>query len=178
MHHFRNEKQETTYERRNRISKSRENHNAQKKGNVQILGGIGKWDCQKMDIREKKVFKKCLRRTRKLFEIKLYCRNLIKRTNTWAVSFIRYAEAFFKGSREDLKWMGQWTRKLRTMHKALHRRDIDRLHLSMKNGERGLASIEESVDSSIQRLETRRKTDHSHLKQFWQHEDQQNVYNQ
>ena len=41
-----------------------------------------------------------------------------------------------------------------TMHKALHPRDdVDRLYVSRKEGVRGLASDEDSVDASIQRLE-------------------------
>ena len=45
------------------------------------------------------------------------------------------------------------TRKPMTMHKALHPRDdVDRLYVSRKEGGRGLASIEDSVDASIQRL--------------------------
>ena len=37
------------------------------------------------------------------------------------------------------------------MHKALHPRDnIDRLYVSRKEGGRGLASIEDNVDASIQ----------------------------
>ena len=41
-----------------------------------------------------------------------------------------------------------------TMHKALHpREDVGRLYVSRKGGGRGLASIEDSVDASIQRLE-------------------------
>ena len=41
-----------------------------------------------------------------------------------------------------------------TMHKALHpKNDVDRLYVSRKEGGRGLASIEDSVDASIQRLE-------------------------
>ena len=40
------------------------------------------------------------------------------------------------------------------MHKALHPRDdVDRLYVSRKEGGRGLASIEDSADASIQRLE-------------------------
>ena len=40
-----------------------------------------------------------------------------------------------------------------TMHKALHPRDdVDRLYVSRKEGGRGLASPEDSVDASIQRL--------------------------
>ena len=40
------------------------------------------------------------------------------------------------------------------MHKPLHPRDnVDRQYVSTKEGGRGLASIEDSVDASIQRLE-------------------------
>ena len=50
--------------------------------------------------------------------------------------------------------MNERTRKLMTMHKALHSRDdVDRLYVSRKERGRGLASIEDSVDTSIQRLE-------------------------
>ena len=50
--------------------------------------------------------------------------------------------------------MDQRTRKLMTMYKALHPRDdVDRLYVSRKVGGRELASIEDSVDTSIQRLE-------------------------
>ena len=41
-----------------------------------------------------------------------------------------------------------------TMHKALHPRyNVDKLYVSRKEGGRGLASIEDSVDASIQGLE-------------------------
>ena len=41
-----------------------------------------------------------------------------------------------------------------TMHMALHPRDdVDRLYVLRKWGERGLASIEDGVDASIQRLD-------------------------
>ena len=53
--------------------------------------------------------------------------------------------------------LDKWTKeqeKLMTMHKALHHRDdMDRLYVSRKDGGRGLASIEDSIDASIQRLE-------------------------
>ena len=40
------------------------------------------------------------------------------------------------------------------MHKVLHPRDdFDRLYVSRKEGERGLASIEDNVDASIQRFD-------------------------
>ena len=53
-----------------------------------------------------------------------------------------------------IKQMDQRIKKLMTMHKALHPRDDnDRLYVSRKEGGRWFASIEDSVDASIQRLE-------------------------
>ena len=50
--------------------------------------------------------------------------------------------------------MNKRTRKLITMHKALHPRDdVNRLYESRKKEARVLANIEDSVDTSIQRLE-------------------------
>ena len=63
--------------------------------------------------------------------------------------------------------MDQGTRKLMTMHKALHPRDdVDRQYVSRKEGGRGLASIEGSVrhiDTTARRLhgKTRRRTYYS-----------------
>ena len=95
-----------------------------------------------------------LRRTRKLHVTKLSSRNLIKGINTWAVPQVRYSGPFLEWTREELKQMDQRKRKLMTMHKALHPRDdIDRLYVSRKEGGSGLASIEDTVDASVQRLE-------------------------
>ena len=97
--------------------------------------------------------KEYLRRTRKLLETKLSNRNLIKGINTWAVPLVRYSGPVLKQTRDELKQMDQRTRKLMTMHKALHPRDdIDRLYVSRKEGGRELASIEDTADASIQRL--------------------------
>ena len=93
--------------------------------------------------------KEYLRKTRKLLEKKLSCRNLIKGINTWAVPLVRYSGPVLKWTRKKLKQMGQRTRKLMTMHKALHPRDdVDRLYVSRKERGRGLASIEDTVDAS------------------------------
>ena len=49
--------------------------------------------------------------------------------------------------------MDQRTRQLMTIQKVVHPRDnVDRLYMLRKEGGRGLASIEDSVDASIQRL--------------------------
>ena len=67
-----------------------------------------------------KIQKEYLRRTRKLLETKLNRRNLIKGINTCAVPLVRYPGPFLKWTRDELKQMDQRTRKLMTMHKALH----------------------------------------------------------
>ena len=116
--------------------------------------GILEADTIKQVEMKNKIQKEYLRRTRKLLETKLSSRNLIKGINTWAVSLVRYSGPFLKRAREELRQIDQRTRKLMTMHKALHpRHDVDRLYVPRKEGGRGLTSIEDSVDTSIQRLE-------------------------
>ena len=61
---------------------------------------------------------------------------------------------FLKWTKEELKQMDQRTRKLMTMHKALHPRDdVDRLYVSRKKGGRRLASTKNSANTSIQQLQ-------------------------
>ena len=76
--------------------------------------------------------------------------------------------------------MNQRTRKLMTIHKALHLKDdVDIIYASRKEGGRGLTSIEDSVDASILRLEdyiekrgeglittTRKNTDNTRTKRM------------
>ena len=70
-----------------------------------------------------------------------------------------------------------------TMHKAIHHRvDMDRLYASRKEGGRGPARIEDSVDVSIKQLEDYIEKrgeglDYSYQKRYRQHEDQQNDNN-
>ena len=98
--------------------------------------------------------KECLRRTTKLLETKLSSRNLIKGINTWAVHLVRYSGPFLKWTREELMQMDQRTRKLMTIHKASHPcYNVDRLHVSGKEGKRGPVTNENNVDASIQWLE-------------------------
>ena len=95
-----------------------------------------------------------LRRARKLLETELYSMNLVKGINTWSVPVVRYSGPFLKWTREELTQMDKRTRKLMTMHKVLHpRNDVDRLYVSRRERGRGLDSIEDSVDTSIQRFE-------------------------
>ena len=80
--------------------------------------------------------------------------------------------------------MDQRTRKLITMHKALHpRSDIDRLYVSRKEEGRGLASTEESVNALTWRLEDNTKKSKERLiianrkKKHKQQKDHQNYNN-
>ena len=61
---------------------------------------------------------------------------------------------FLKWTREELQQMNQRIRKLMMVHKALHLRyDTDRMYMSRREEGRKLASIQDSIDASIQRLE-------------------------
>ena len=116
--------------------------------------GILEADSIKQVEMKNKIQKEYLRRTRKLLETKLNSRNLIKGINTWAVPLVRYSGPFLKWTRDEHRQMDQRNRKPMTMHKALYPRDdVDRLYVSRKEGGRGLATIKDSVDASIQRLE-------------------------
>ena len=50
--------------------------------------------------------KEYLRRTRKPFETKLSCRNLIKRINTWAVPIVKYSRPFLPETN-----LNKWTKE-------------------------------------------------------------------
>ena len=108
--------------------------------------GILEADTIKQVEMKDKIQKEYHRRTKKL----LSSQNLIKGINTWAVPIVRYSGPFLEWTRDELEQMDQRTRKLMTMYKALFLRDdVARLYVSRKDGGRGLASIEDSVDASI-----------------------------
>ena len=71
--------------------------------------GILEADTIKQVEMKEKIQKEYLRRTRKLLETKLSCRNLIKGINTWAVPLVRYSGPFLKWTRDELKQMDQRT---------------------------------------------------------------------
>ena len=90
--------------------------------------GILEADTIKQVEMKNKIQKEYLRRTRKLLKTKFKSRNIIKGINTWAVPHTRYSGPFLKWTRDELKQMDQRTRKIMTMHKALHPRDdVNRL---------------------------------------------------
>ena len=90
--------------------------------------GILEADIIKQAETKEKNKKKYLWRKRKLLEIKRHSRN--RGIKTWAVSLVRCLGLFFKWVREELQQIDQRTRKVMTMHKALHpRNDEDRLYV-------------------------------------------------
>ena len=175
MFHVNKEKWKTTNDGRNRTTKSRKNQNAKRKENLEILGNIGSGHHQTCgDGRKKENL------WRKLVETKLRNRNLSKIINSWAVSLARYPGPLLKWIREELQQIDERTRKLKMIHKALHPRDdLDRLCVSRNEGGRGLASIQDRVNESVQWLEdyikkAQRKIDKNNQKQYRQHKYQQN----
>ena len=102
---------------------------------------------------KEKIKKEYLKRTRKLLETKLCCWNLSKGINTWAVPHVRYSAPFLKWTREEHKQMVPRTKKkwswIRHYIPGMTLTD----YVSRKEGGRGLAITEDSVDASIQRLE-------------------------
>ena len=149
MWHANTEKRKTTNDGRNSTKKSRKNQ----KGNFQILGNIGREHHQTWEDEIKKI-QKYLNRTRKLFETKLYSRNLIKETNTRPVLLVRFSGPLLKWTKEELLETNQRTWKFITMRKALHPRDDVHRHYAARNeGGRRLTSIHGSVDASLERLD-------------------------
>ena len=85
--------------------------------------GILEVDTIKQVEMKDKIKKEYLKRTRKLLETKLCSRILIKGMNTWGLSIVRYSGPLMKWVRKQHKQMNRRTRKLMTIHKALHPRD-------------------------------------------------------
>ena len=67
--------------------------------------GIYEADTIKQGKMKENIFKKYLKRTRKLLETKQYSRNLIKGINTWTVPLVRYSGPLLKWTKEELKQM-------------------------------------------------------------------------
>ena len=102
-----------------------------------------------------------LRRTRKVLENKLHCRNLNNGINALDVPLVRYSEPFSKWTREELQQIDQRIRELMMMHKDLNPRDdVDRLWFDTTRG----------------RLykKGRMKTHYSNQKQYRKHKNRQN----
>ena len=80
-----------------------------------------------------------LRRSRRDLDTKLNGGKIIKGINTWAV--------FIDWNCAELTQLDLRTRKLMTMHNALHpKSNVDRLNIPRKEGGRGLQGVEKTVN--------------------------------
>ena len=83
-----------------------------------------------------------------ILKSKLNGRNKITTLNIWAVSILRYGAGILKWNKNELQDTDRKTRKLMTINNELHpQSDIARLHVSRKNGGRGLIGCENRVKS-------------------------------
>ena len=70
----------------------------------------------------------------------------IKGINIWAVSLLRYYAIFIDWNCRELTQLHRRTRKLMTIHNALHpKSNVDRLCILRNEGGRGLQGVEEIV---------------------------------
>ena len=100
------------------------------------------------------VSKEYIRKLRKMLKSKLNSRNLVCGVNTWAVSLLRYSAAFVSWRKSELQAIDRKTRKLFTIHGALHPKSVvDRLYIPRKGGGRSLISIEDCIELAIRGLE-------------------------
>ena len=100
------------------------------------------------------VSKEYVRRLRKVFKSKQNGGNLVCGVNSWAVSLLRYSTAFVSWRKSELQGIDRKTRKLSTIYGALHpKSDVDRLYIPIKEGARGLISIEDCVEIAVRGLE-------------------------
>ena len=68
--------------------------------------------------------------------------------NPWAVSIMRYGAGIHKWKKNKLQEMGRWNRIFNIINKEFHPRiDVARLHVSRKNGGRGLIGCENKAKS-------------------------------
>ena len=113
------------------------------------LGVLEADDLKRSEMKER-IKKEYKRRVRKVLETKLNGHNLIKAINTWAVAVVRYSAPFLGWNKDELQALDRRTRKLMTMHKALHpKSNVERLYLPRKEGGRGLISIEDATRTAI-----------------------------
>ena len=138
-----------------------------KKKNYRYLGILEADTIKEEEMKEKKIKKDYLRRTKKLLETKLYSRNLIKRINTWAVSLVRYSGPFSKWTRKKLEQMGQRTRtNYHTQGLASQRWCWQTIRIKKRGMNETWQHWRQRwcIDTTTQRLyrKARRKSDHSH----------------
>ena len=109
--------------------------------------GILEDDCIKHEEMKVNIRKEYFSRLRAVLKSKLNGGNTVKAINTWAVPVVRYSGGIVDWTKEDMENIDRKTRKLMTIHRALHpRSSVARLYLPRKSGGRGMQSIEDCIN--------------------------------
>ena len=91
--------------------------------------------------------KEYIRRVKKTLSSKQNAGNVIKAINSWDVSLLRYSGGIVNCTKSELAELDRKTRKLLTIHGALHpRSNVGRLYLPRREGGRGLISVEDAIN--------------------------------
>ena len=111
-------------------------------GEVYKYMGLLEADGIKHELMIKRLSKKYVRAVQKV----LRYGNIMRDPNTWAVSLLRYSDEVVSWTRRELMSLHVKTRKLLTIHGALHpRANVSRLYISRKQGVRGLIAVVDCV---------------------------------
>ena len=87
----------------------------------------------------------------------------------WAIALLRYSVASLEWTGVEKEAHGRNTRKLFTMHKALHvKNDVDRLYLSRIEGGRGPQSAQDTIELAILGLDNFVMNSHEKLIKVYQ----------
>ena len=98
---------------------------------------------------KEKVKSEYIRRVKQLLRSQLNGLNVIAGMNAWAVGSITYGAGILDWTKEKLKSVDIKTRKLMT----INGRNVRRLNLARKEGEKGLISFEECKNMEVQSLD-------------------------
>ena len=93
-------------------------------------------------------------RRRKLLEIKLCSRNLMKEIYTWAVALERYSKPFLKRSRKNLKQIKQ-NKTCESLRKGNLKREVEFLQLAAQNNAIRTNYIKARIDKTQQNCKCR-----------------------
>ena len=112
------------------------------KAGYKYLGVLELDGVMESDMKEK-FRKEYFRRFKVIFKSGLNDKNKCLAANMWAVSLLRYSGGILRWTKEELKRMDTKTRKIMTIHGALHpKSDVDRIYVPRGKGGRGLISCE------------------------------------
>ena len=97
---------------------------------------------------KEKLTKEYFRRLKKIHDSSLNAGSTILAINVRAVSIIRYGAGIINWTQEELKCIDKKSRRMLTMYRSMHpRADIDSLYWKKADVGKGLASVEEVVQT-------------------------------